>query len=88
MSLRDKFKKEIYDSEQKPRLNFARNHFLGFSIDKDPDFEELEEFYAGWRDLIEYMVLQKHAMHVSNPSFLTAISHARLGSRYTLTAVS
>ena len=59
MSLRGTFKKEIYDSEQKPRLNFARNYFLGFSIDKDPDFEELEEFYAGWRDFIEYMVLQK-----------------------------
>ena len=59
MSLRDTFRKEIFDSEQKPLLNFARNYFLGFSIDKDPDFEELEEFYVGWRDFNEYMVLQK-----------------------------
>ena len=59
MSLREVFRKEIYDSEKKPRLDFARNYFLGFSIDKDPDFEELEKFYVGWRDFIEYLVIQK-----------------------------
>ena len=59
MSLRDIFKKEICDSEQKPHLNFARNYFLGFSIDKDPNFKELEEYYLDWRNYIEYLVLQR-----------------------------
>jgi hypothetical protein len=59
MALREAFREGLYDSERKPRLDFARNYFLGFSIDKDPDFEELAEFYVGWRDFIEYMVLQK-----------------------------
>jgi hypothetical protein len=59
MALREAFREGLYDSERKPRLDFARNYFLGFSIDRDPDFEELTEFYAGWRDFIEYMVLQK-----------------------------
>ena len=59
MSPRDTFKEEVYDFEHKPLLNYVINHLLGFSIDKNPNFEEPEEFYNGWRDIIEYMVLQK-----------------------------
>ena len=59
MSLREKFRKGLYDTEDKPRLNYARNYFLGFSIDKDLDFQELQEFYIKWRDYVEYIVLQK-----------------------------
>jgi hypothetical protein len=59
LSLREKFRKRLYNNEDKPRLNYARNYFLGFSIDKDLDFQELKEFYLTWRDFIEYIVLQK-----------------------------
>lgn len=59
MSLREKLRIGLYDSEDKPRLNYARNYFLGFSIDRDLDFQELQEFYLKWRDFIEYIVLQK-----------------------------
>ena len=59
MSLREKYREELYDDEHKPRLNYARSYFLGFSIDKDLDFQELQEFYQEWRDFDEYMVLQK-----------------------------
>ncbi len=59
MSLREKYRKELYDSEQKPRLNYARTYFLDFSIDKDLDFQELQEFYLKWRDFDEYLVLQR-----------------------------
>ena len=58
MSLREKYRKELYDSEHKPRLNYARTYFLDFSIDKDLDFKELQEFYVKWRDF-EYLVLQR-----------------------------
>ena len=58
-SIRDKFREGLYDSEDKPRLNYARNYFLGFSIDKDLDFQELQEFYRKWRDFVEYLVLQE-----------------------------
>lgn len=61
MSLRERFKEELYDSERKPRLNYARNYFLEFSLDKDLDFGELESFYGEWRDFIEYLVLQKQS---------------------------
>ena len=59
MSLREKFREGLYDPEDKPHLNYARNYFLGFSIDKDLDFQELKEFYQKWRDFVEYIVLQK-----------------------------
>jgi hypothetical protein len=59
LSLRERFREELYDSEQKPRLNYARNYFIDFSIDKDLDFQELQEFYLEWRDYDEYIVLQK-----------------------------
>ena len=59
MSLREKFREGLLDSESKPRLNYARNYFLEFSLDKDLDFEELERFYVDWRDFIEYIVIQK-----------------------------
>lgn len=59
MSLRDEFRENLFDSEHKPRLSFARNYFLEFSVDKDLDFEELQKFYVDWRDFIEYMVVQK-----------------------------
>ncbi|MHA2428062.1 MAG: rolling circle replication-associated protein [Candidatus Hermodarchaeia archaeon] len=39
-------------------MNYARNYFLGFSIDKDLDFQELQEFYCKWRGFVEYLVLQ------------------------------
>ena len=61
MSLREKHRKELYDTENKPRLNYARRYFIDFSIDKDLDFQELQEFYLKWRDFDEYMVLQKQA---------------------------
>jgi hypothetical protein len=59
LSLREKYREELYDDEHKPRLNYARNYFIGFSIDKDLDFQELQEFYQEWRDFDEYIVLQK-----------------------------
>jgi len=61
LSLREKFREGLYDVERKPRLNFARNYFLGFSLGKDLDFEELKEFYRDWRDYDEYVVLQKQS---------------------------
>ncbi len=57
LSLRDYFREGLLDSESKPRLNYARNYFLGFSLDKDLDFNELEKFYVDWREFIEYIVL-------------------------------
>ena len=59
MSLRDEFREGLVDSESKPRLNYARNYFLEFSLDKDLDFGELEKFYVDWREFIEYIVVQK-----------------------------
>ena len=59
LSLRAKFREGLYDSERKPRLVFARTYFLEFSIDKDLNFDELEQFYRDWRDDDEYLVLQK-----------------------------
>ena len=61
LSLREKFREGLYDAEHKPRLNFARNYFLEFSLGKDLDFEELKEFYHDWRDYDEYVVLQKQS---------------------------
>ena len=58
-SLRDRFREGLYDSEQKPRLAFARNYFLEFAVNKDIDFDELEKFYVGWLDYDEYIVFQK-----------------------------
>ena len=58
-SLRDRFREGLYDSEQKPRLAFARNYFLEFALNKNIDFDELEKFYVGWRDYDEYVVFQK-----------------------------
>ena len=66
MSLREKFREGLYDTERKPRLNFARNYFLEFSLDKDLDFEELKEFYRDWRDYAEYVVLQKQSDNSRN----------------------
>ena len=66
MSLREKFREGLYDAERKPRLNFARNYFLEFSLDKDLDFEELKEFYSNWRDYDEYIVLQKQSENLRN----------------------
>ena len=59
MSLRDEFREGLVDSESKPRLNYARNYFLEFSLDKDLDFNELEKFYVDWREFMEYIVVQK-----------------------------
>lgn len=59
MSLRERFREGLFDSENKLRLAFARNYFLEFSLDKDLDFKELEKFYLDWREFIEYLVLQK-----------------------------
>jgi hypothetical protein len=66
LSLREKFREGLYDTEHKPRLNFARNYFLEFSLDKDLDFEELQEFYRYWRDYAEYLVLQQQPESLSN----------------------
>ncbi len=66
MFLREKFREGLCDSERKPRLNFARNYFLEFSLDKDLDFEELKEFYRNWRDYDEYVVLQKQSENLRN----------------------
>ena len=66
LSLREKFREGLYDVECKPRLNFARNYFLEFSLDKDLDFEELKEFYCDWRDYDEYIVLQKQLENLRN----------------------
>jgi len=59
LSLRGDFREGLLDSENKPRLNYARNYFLEFSLDKDLDFNELEKFYIDWREFIEYIVVQK-----------------------------
>ena len=66
MSLREQFREGLYDVERKPRLNFARNYFLEFSLDKDFDFEELKEFYRDWRNYDEYVVLQKQSENSRN----------------------
>ena len=47
-------------------MNFARNYFLEFSLDKDLNFEELKEFYRNWRDYDEYVVLQKQSDNSRN----------------------
>ena len=60
-SIREKFREGLYDSKRKPRLNYAQNYFLEFSLDKDLNFRELERFYNEWRDFIEYIVLQKQS---------------------------
>jgi len=59
MSLRERFRDGLYDSERKPRLHYARYYFLDVSMDQDLDFQELQEFYKEWRDFDEYVVLQK-----------------------------
>jgi len=59
LSIREEFREGLLDSESKPRLNYARNYFLEFSLDKDLDFGELEKFYFDWREFIEYIVVQK-----------------------------
>jgi len=59
LSLREKLREGRYDHEDKPRLNYARNYFLGFNIDRDVDFQELQKIYLTWKDFIEYIVLQK-----------------------------
>jgi hypothetical protein len=38
LSLLDTFGEGLYDSENKPRLTYARSFFLGYS-DRDPDLE-------------------------------------------------
>jgi hypothetical protein len=65
LSLREQFRDGLYDSEHKPRLNYARSYFLEFSLDKDIDFEELERFYVEWRDYDEYIVFQKQTDKLS-----------------------
>ena len=59
MSLREKYREELYDAEHKPRLNYARSYFRDFSIDQDFYFNELQEFFQEWRDFDEYLVLQR-----------------------------
>jgi len=59
LSLQERFREGLYDSEHKPRLNYARNYFLEFTIDNDVDFKELKEFYLDWKDFDEYLVLQR-----------------------------
>jgi len=61
LSLREQFREELYDSESKPRLNYARNYFLEFSLDKDIDFKELVKFYKDWVEYDEYLVIQKQS---------------------------
>lgn len=46
----------LLSSSGKPRLAYAREYFLGR---EDPDLEELTRLYRGWRDLVEYGVMQK-----------------------------
>jgi hypothetical protein len=60
-AIREKFREGLYDAKDKLRLNYARNYFLGFSIDEELDLQELQEFYRKWRDFNEYIVLQKQA---------------------------
>jgi hypothetical protein len=52
-SLREKVRDKRYDADDKPRLNYARNYCVGFSLDQDVDFQELQAFYRNWRDFIE-----------------------------------
>ena len=59
LSLREKYREELYDAERKPRLNYARSYFRDFSIDQDFYFTELQEFFQEWRDFDEYLVLQR-----------------------------
>ncbi len=54
----------MYDPEHKPRLSFARNYLLQFTIDKGIDFTELTELYKAWRDYDEYMVLQEQTKNL------------------------
>jgi hypothetical protein len=64
LSLQEKYREELYDAEHKPRLNYARSYLLGFSIDKDPDFNELLKFYQEWRDFDEYLLLQRQTNNI------------------------
>jgi hypothetical protein len=59
VSLQEKYREGPYDPEDKPRLSYARNYFLRFTIKKGIDFTELTEFYREWRDYVEYVVLQE-----------------------------
>lgn len=61
MSLREKFREGLFNYKNKPRLNYARNYFLDFNVDEDPDFKELTKFYNGWRDFSEYLLIQKQS---------------------------
>ena len=61
MSLRQQFREGLYDSKSKPRLIYARNYFLEFSLDKDIDFNELVKFYKDWVEYDEYLVIQKQS---------------------------
>ena len=58
--LEKKFPNELSDSQGRPRLNYARSHFLGYS-DIDPDLEGLQKFYIEWRDYDECIVVQKQS---------------------------
>ncbi|MEE9510261.1 MAG: hypothetical protein V3V81_07185, partial [Candidatus Bathyarchaeia archaeon] len=64
MSLQEKYKEGLYDSEHKLRLSFARNYILQFTINKGIDFTELTELNREWRDYDEYMVLQEQTKNL------------------------
>lgn len=66
-AIREKFREGLYDAERKPRLAFARNYFLEFSIERDLDFQELEKFYLEWRGFAEYVTWQRQENNLRVP---------------------
>jgi hypothetical protein len=64
MELQEKYREGLYDPEHKPRLSFARNYLLQYTINKGIDFTELTELYKEWRDYDEYMVLQEQTKNL------------------------
>jgi len=65
LSLHEKLREGIYDTEHKPRLSYARSYFLE-SGNRDPDLTGLEKFYLEWRNFDEYIVLQKQTDNLRN----------------------
>jgi hypothetical protein len=64
MSLQEKYREGLYDPKHKPRLSYARNYFLQFTLKRSIDFTELTEFYREWRDYVEYLVLQEQTKNL------------------------
>ena len=59
MYLQEKLR--LYDSNDRPRLSYARSYFQQFGLNVDSGFKELLALFGDWRDFNEYIVLQKQS---------------------------